>query len=66
MKALILTLLVFVSSVAEAAHVNCYSAGKLIYSGNAKSVFYDDRTLVIHRGKNKQDVFIFADCVVRI
>lgn len=62
---LIATVLV-VSSFSKAAHVQCFSAGRTIYSGYAKSVFYDEHTLIVHRGGKKNDLFIVADCLVEI
>ena len=62
----LISLIMILSGLAHAADVACYSAGKLIYRSKAQHVYYDDRALVMHDKKTGKDVFIFADCVVKI
>lgn len=66
MRLLLIPLLLIFSMPTLAAHITCYSAGKVIYKGYSKEVYYDDRILVLHDKRTKKDVFIFAECVVKI
>jgi hypothetical protein len=52
-------------SIANASTIKCYSSGKIIYDGYARDIaFHDDVQLFSFVDKNKNTVFILADCVI--
>ena len=66
MKYLLIPLLLSLSMPSFASYVRCYSQGKVIYSGYATEVAYDERFVVVKDNKTHKDVFILADCVIKL
>jgi hypothetical protein len=49
-----------------ASHVQCWSAGKLIYSKDVSEVIFDNSTLSFVESKSGKELLVFADCIVNI
>lgn len=63
MKKLLIVCLFLMSQPLFASHIQCFSKGKLIYSGNPKDVYAKENFLLIER-KNKVDIIYNSDCII--
>ncbi len=66
MKKLLLGLLLSLSIPVHAHFLQCYSSGKLIFQGKVSNISYADQVISFIDDRNKDTVFAFADCIVRI
>lgn len=46
------------------AQINCYSSGKLIYSGYGKDFAYEDGIFAFKESNSNKIVFSTGDCVI--
>lgn len=66
MRLLLIPLLFILSMPAMASFITCYSHGHKIYSGYATEIDSDGRMILFKDAKTHKDVFILADCVIKI
>ena len=66
MKSLIVIILSLFITSSYGADITCFSGGKIIYSAQADLVAYDENSIVVHDPERNKDIFIFAECIIRV
>lgn len=66
MRFILFCIMTFIPTLAFSAIITCYSSGKKIYESYTQDVYYQDGMFIFYEPRSRKDVYIFADCVIKI